>query len=75
MLFDNTPAFLIFFGVIVSCLDSIRYCLPFARTDYCQLHVSFDIRLVKARKDSEAMESLKLSVKILFVIFAVSERM
>lgn len=61
--------------IFVPGIDSIRNCPPHLWASHAKCHLGLKTRLVEAWEDSEAMESLKLRIQVLFTIRLVNELM
>ena len=72
--FDSRKRLVVLFiTIFVSLLDPVRNCLPILRADDCQRHLGLEVRLVETREHSETVESFKLRVQILLLVFCVGE--
>ena len=58
----------VFLGIFVANFNRVTYSFPVTGASNSQGHLSFEVRLIKAREDAETVESLKLGVQILLVV-------
>ena len=58
-------------AVLVSLLDAVGNGVPLFGCNDSQLHLGLEVWLIEAGEDPEAVESLKLRVKVLLVILRV----